>query len=53
MPGGYYVCTFNDFSSAMVLLFDLLIVNNWFVWVDVRTKNPKSKPNPTPLTLNP
>lgn len=28
---GYYANNFNDMPSAMVLLFELLLVNNWFV----------------------
>ena len=30
----YYANNFNDFPSAMMTLFDLLIVNNWFIIVD-------------------
>jgi len=32
--GGYYPNNFNDIPSAMVVLFELLIVNNWFVISD-------------------
>mmetsp|Transcript_60952 Transcript_60952/g.199560 ORF Transcript_60952/g.199560 Transcript_60952/m.199560 type:complete len:704 (+) Transcript_60952:68-2179(+) len=31
---GYYPNNFNDMPSAMVVLFELLVVNNWFVLVD-------------------
>lgn len=28
---GYYANNFNDFASALVTLFELMVVNNWFV----------------------
>eukprot|EP00742_Colponemidia_sp_Colp-10_P007538 GILJ01008124.1.p1 GENE.GILJ01008124.1~~GILJ01008124.1.p1 ORF type:complete len:797 (-),score=94.64 GILJ01008124.1:278-2668(-) len=31
---GFYPNNFNDFPSSMVLLFDLMVVNNWFVHMD-------------------
>jgi len=31
----YAYANFNDFSSAMLTLFELLIVNNWYVTMDV------------------
>merc|ERR1712050_346707 len=31
---GYYANNFNDVPSGFVVLFELLIVNNWFVIVD-------------------
>ena len=27
---------FNDFTSALVTLFELMVVNNWFITMDVR-----------------
>ena len=30
----YYANNMNDFASAMVTMFELLIVNNWFVLMD-------------------
>jgi hypothetical protein len=33
IPDNYYLCNFNDLVSAMVTLFILMIVNNWFVIV--------------------
>ena len=34
-PGTLYTyCNFNDFGSAMVTLFELLLVNNWMVIMD-------------------
>ena len=30
-PPDYYLCNFNDFGSALVTLFELLVVNNWHV----------------------
>eukprot|EP00033_Pygsuia_biforma_P006507 GCRY01007295.1.p1 GENE.GCRY01007295.1~~GCRY01007295.1.p1 ORF type:complete len:227 (+),score=67.50 GCRY01007295.1:129-809(+) len=31
---GYYVLNFNDFASALVTLFCLLVVNNWYIIMD-------------------
>lgn len=31
---GYYANSMNDLGSAMVLLFELLVVNNWYVLVE-------------------
>jgi len=29
--GGYWANNFNDFASGLVVLFELMVVNNWFV----------------------
>ena len=34
-PPFYYLMNFNDFPSALVLLFQQMIVNNWFVVVNM------------------
>ena len=34
-PIYYYTLNFNDFNSSMVVLFQQMIVNNWFVVVDM------------------
>ena len=34
-PHFYYLLNFNDFSSGMVTLFQQMIVNNWFITVDM------------------
>eukprot|EP01087_Luapelamoeba_hula_P025288 TRINITY_DN9973_c0_g1_i1.p1 TRINITY_DN9973_c0_g1~~TRINITY_DN9973_c0_g1_i1.p1 ORF type:complete len:800 (+),score=91.40 TRINITY_DN9973_c0_g1_i1:11-2410(+) len=31
---GYYATNFNDFGSAVVLLYDLMILSNWYVYID-------------------
>jgi len=31
---GYFPNNFNDFGSAVVVLFDLMVVNNWFIYMD-------------------
>merc|ERR1711924_283830 len=33
-PDSYYVNNFNDFASGVVTLFELLVVNNWYVIMD-------------------
>jgi len=30
----YYPNNFNDFGSACVVLFDLMVINNWFIYMD-------------------
>jgi len=35
IPDNYYLCNFNDLVSAMVTLFILMIVNNWYVIVSL------------------
>eukprot|EP01012_Entosiphon_sulcatum_P001211 TRINITY_DN10224_c0_g1_i1.p1 TRINITY_DN10224_c0_g1~~TRINITY_DN10224_c0_g1_i1.p1 ORF type:complete len:774 (-),score=109.12 TRINITY_DN10224_c0_g1_i1:87-2408(-) len=32
--GGYWPNNFNDFGSSLVVLFDLLVVNNWQLFMD-------------------
>ena len=31
---GYYANNFNDFASSIVVLWDIMIVNNWYVFLD-------------------
>jgi len=31
----YYLMNFNTFSSSMVTLFHLMLVNNWFITIDM------------------
>eukprot|EP00501_MAST-03F_sp_TOSAG23-6_P000298 GSMAST32.ASY1.ANO1.305.1 assembled CDS len=33
-PDAYYPNNFNDFASGLVTLFELLVVNNWFIIMD-------------------
>jgi hypothetical protein len=35
VPDNYYLMNFNDFPSAMVTLFVLMVVNNWFIIVGI------------------
>jgi hypothetical protein len=35
MTFSYLLQNFNDFASGMVTLFDLLIMGNWQIWMDV------------------
>ena len=34
-PNYYYLMNFNDFGCAMVTLFHQMIINNWFITVDM------------------
>ena len=34
-PVLYYLMNFNDFGSSMVTLFHIMVVNNWFVTVNM------------------
>ena len=34
-PGFYYLLNFNSFSASLVTLFHFMVVNNWFVTVDM------------------
>jgi len=34
-PAGYILVNYNDFASALVTLFALLVVNNWYVHMEV------------------
>lgn len=31
----YMVKNFNDFFFGMVVFFDLFIIGNWYIWMDV------------------
>jgi two pore calcium channel protein 2 len=31
---GYYPNNFNDFAASLVVLWDVMVVNNWFVFLD-------------------
>ena len=37
VPGLYYLLNFNSFGSAMITLYHIMIVNNWFVTVKMYT----------------
>ena len=37
MPGLYYLMNFNDFGSALVVLFQQMVINNWYVVIDMYT----------------
>ena len=34
-PGFYYLLNFNSFSASLVTLFHFMVVNNWFVTIDM------------------
>ena len=34
-PAFYYLMNFNDFGSAFIVLFQQMVVNNWWVVVDM------------------
>lgn len=36
-PQFYYTMNFNDFGAGMIVLFHQMVVNNWFVTVDMYT----------------
>jgi len=38
IPSMYYVNNFNDLLSSFVTLFSIMVVNNWFVTVDMCTQ---------------
>jgi two pore calcium channel protein 2 len=42
---GYYPNNFNDFAASLVVLWDVMVVNNWFVFLDAykRGVNPWSQ----------
>jgi two pore calcium channel protein len=35
VPAFYYLMNFNDFGAGIITLFPLMVVNNWFVIVQV------------------
>ena len=37
-PSLYYLMNFNDFASSMVVLFQQMVINNWFIVIDVYSK---------------
>ena len=38
MPAFYYLMNFNDYPSSLVVLFQQLVVNNWWVVVNMFTE---------------
>ena len=37
-PSLYYLMNFNDFASSMVVLFQQMVINNWFIVIDCYSK---------------
>ena len=35
VPKLYYLCNFNDLANGFLTLFELMVVNNWFVIADL------------------
>lgn len=35
IPDNYFLCNFNDLVSSLVTLFILIVVNNWYVIVEM------------------
>ncbi len=36
-PSLYYLNNFNDFGASLITLFHMMVVNNWFVTVNLYT----------------